>query len=61
MREVEKTPEFEEDIAEVSTTKFTTEAAPASPASANMATNGDCSGSIARHGMTTRMASREPT
>ncbi|CNI73204.1 Uncharacterised protein [Mycobacterium tuberculosis] len=57
MREVEKIPEFAEDAAEVSTTKFTREAATAMPARENMPTKGLMDLSNLSQGVTARMVS----
>ena len=57
MREVEKIPEFAEDAAEVSTTKFTREAAIPMPARENMPTKGLMDLSSLSQGVTARMVS----
>ncbi len=54
-------PELAEEAAEVSTTKFTTEAAMPRPARANIETKGLCAGEISRQGVTAMIAVRAPT
>ena len=54
-------PEFAEEVAEVRTTKFTTPAAPISPARANMPTNGDSSALYVVQGRTAMRTISDPT
>ena len=61
MREVEKIPEFADEVAEVSTTAFTTCAAMAIPARLNMVTKGLFAGSISFQGFTMRITRSAPT
>ena len=61
MRDVENSPELQLDDAEVSTTKFMTVAAAASPARLNRLTNGDCPASILSQGVTVMMTSSART
>ena len=56
MREVEKIPEFAEDVAEVSTTKLMSEAAIDTPASENIPTKGLILRSSLSQGVTARIA-----
>src|SRR5687768_3556686 len=61
MREVEYIPELAEDMAEVSTTRFTTMAAIPSPASENMPMNGLWPALNSVHGVTDIRMMRAPT
>ena len=54
-------PELAEEVAEVSTTKLTTEAAMPRPARLNMATKGLRSAVISRHGVTEMMTASAAT
>ena len=61
IREVEKIPEFAEEVALVITTKLMMCAAIPRPARVNMATKGLLSGLTRRQGVTIRMVTSAPT
>ncbi|BCI88580.1 hypothetical protein NIIDMKKI_37860 [Mycobacterium kansasii] len=58
---MENTPEFADEAAAVVTTKLTTDAAAARPASENIVTNGDWPLAKRRQGTTARIATSAPT